>query len=101
MRYSQNASKQSSQTVAFSGMSSIERRSRRPMGHPSHMAQACDLRPGNRMTLLMAAPKRHPILTLRSLKFKLNFCLCSTKERSPDRASWAGVGGPNAKSTTT
>jgi hypothetical protein len=33
------------------------------------------------MTLFMAAPKRHLILTLRSVKFKLDFCLCSTKEK--------------------
>jgi hypothetical protein len=44
------------------------------MGQASHTAQACNLRAGNRMTLLMAAPKRHLILTLRSVKFKLNIC---------------------------
>ena len=92
IRCSQNAIKQSSQTASFRGMSSIRSRSRRPMGHPSHMAQACDLRPGNRMTLFMAAPKRHLILTLRSVKFKLNFCDCSTKERPPIELTGPGSG---------
>ena len=56
IRCSQNASKQSSQTPSFKGMSSIRRRSRRPLGHASQMAQASGLRLGNRMTLFMAAP---------------------------------------------
>ena len=39
------------------------------------------------MTLLMAAPKRHLILSLCWSKFKLNFSDCSTKERPPDPMS--------------
>jgi hypothetical protein len=73
MRCSQNANKQSSQTASFKGISSIRSRSRRPTGHPSHKAQGCDLRTGNRMTLSMGTPQSHIILTPRSLKFKLRF----------------------------
>ena len=72
IRYSQNTIKQSSQTASFRGMSSIRSRSRRPMGHPSHIAQACDFRPGNRMTLSMLAPERYLILSVSSVKFNQN-----------------------------
>ena len=85
IRSSHSASKQSSQTASFKGMSSIRSRSSRPMGQPSHMAQACDLRPGNRMDVVHGRSEAPSHPHMRSVKFKLNCYLCST-ENAPDRA---------------
>jgi hypothetical protein len=63
------------------------------MGHPSQIAQACDFRPGNRMTLSMLAPERHLILILTRHypKFKPNFFVRQEKG-PPIKLTEAGSG---------
>ena len=46
------------------------------------------------MTLFMAAPERHLILTLRSVKFKLNFCVIVQQKKGPPiELTGSGSGG--------